>query len=30
MRSHEIQVRDPKGRFGAFFEDLLLSDEYYA
>jgi methionyl aminopeptidase len=26
----EIHVRDPKGRFGAFFEDMLLSDAYYA
>lgn len=26
----EIHVRDPKGRFGAFFEDMLLPDEYYA
>jgi len=26
----EIHVRDPKGRFGAFFEDMLLSDDYYA
>lgn len=25
----EIHVRDPQGRFGAFFEDMLLSDEYY-
>jgi methionyl aminopeptidase len=26
----EVHVRDPKGRFGAFFEDMLLPDEYYA
>jgi len=26
----EIQVRDPQMRFGAFFEDMLLGDEYYA
>jgi methionyl aminopeptidase len=26
----EIHVRDPKGKFGAFFEDMLLPDEYYA
>jgi methionyl aminopeptidase len=26
----EIHVRDPKGNFGAFFEDMLLPDEYYA
>jgi methionyl aminopeptidase len=25
----EIHIRDPKGRFGAFFEDMLLPDEYY-
>ncbi|SIT40184.1 Xaa-Pro aminopeptidase [Paraburkholderia piptadeniae] len=26
----ECHIRDPEGRFGAFFEDLLLPDEYYA
>jgi methionyl aminopeptidase len=26
----EIHVRDPQGRFGAFYEDMLLGDEYYA
>ncbi len=26
----EIHIRDPKGAFGAFFEDMLLPDEYYA
>jgi len=26
----EIHIRDPKGGFGAFFEDMLLPDEYYA
>jgi methionyl aminopeptidase len=25
----EIHVRDPQGRFGAFYEDMLLGDEYY-
>jgi methionyl aminopeptidase len=25
----EIHVRDPQKRFGAFFEDMLLDDEYY-
>jgi hypothetical protein len=25
----EIHIRDPKGCFGAFFEDMLLPDEYY-
>lgn len=25
----EIHVRDPQKRFGAFFEDMLLGDEYY-
>jgi len=26
----EIHLTDPQGRFGAFFEDMLLSDEDYA
>jgi hypothetical protein len=26
----EIHLRDPQGRFGAFFEDMLLDDSYYA
>jgi methionyl aminopeptidase len=26
----EIHIRDPKVSFGAFFEDMLLPDEYYA
>lgn len=26
----EIHLTDPKGRFGAFYEDMLLGDEYYA
>lgn len=26
----EIHLRDPQGRFGAFFEDMLLSDAHYA
>jgi methionyl aminopeptidase len=26
----EIHVRDPQGRFGAFFEDLLLDDAFYS
>lgn len=26
----EIHLRDPQGRFGAFFEDMLLDDDYYA
>jgi methionyl aminopeptidase len=26
----EIHLRDPQKRFGAFFEDMLLGDEYYA
>jgi methionyl aminopeptidase len=26
----EIHLRDPQQRFGAFFEDMLLGDEYYA
>jgi len=26
----EIHIRDPQKRFGAFFEDMLLGDEYYA
>jgi len=26
----EIHVRDPQGRFGAFFEDMLLDDSFYA
>ena len=26
----ECHIRDPQGRFGAFFEDMLLPDEYYA
>ena len=25
----EIHLRDPQRRFGAFFEDMLLGDEYY-
>ena len=25
----EIHIRDPQQRFGAFFEDMLLDDEYY-
>lgn len=25
----EIHVRDPQHRFGAFFEDMLLGDDYY-
>lgn len=25
----EIHLRDPRGRFGAFFEDMLLSDAHY-
>ena len=25
----EIHIRDPQKRFGAFFEDMLLGDEYY-
>ena len=25
----EIHLRDPQQRFGAFFEDMLLSDEFY-
>lgn len=25
----EIHLTDPQGRFGAFFEDMLLEDEYY-
>jgi methionyl aminopeptidase len=25
----EIHLRDPQKRFGAFFEDMLLGDEYY-
>jgi methionyl aminopeptidase len=25
----EIHLRDPQQRFGAFFEDMLLGDEYY-
>jgi methionyl aminopeptidase len=26
----EIHLRDPQHRFGAFFEDMLLDDEYYS
>jgi methionyl aminopeptidase len=26
----EIHIRDPQGRFGAFFEDLLLDDAFYS
>jgi hypothetical protein len=26
----EIHLTDPLGRFGAFFEDMLLEDSYYA
>ncbi|WP_341318721.1 M24 family metallopeptidase [Paraburkholderia sp. IMGN_8] len=26
----EIHLRDPQKRFGAFFEDMLLADEYYS
>ncbi|WP_413456588.1 M24 family metallopeptidase [Herbaspirillum huttiense] len=26
----EIHLRDPQGRFGAFFEDMLLDDSYYS
>lgn len=26
----EIHLNDPQGRFGAFFEDMLLEDAYYA
>lgn len=26
----EVHLRDPQGRFGAFFEDMLLDDSYYA
>jgi hypothetical protein len=26
----EIHLTDPQGRFGAFFEDMLLEDSYYA
>jgi hypothetical protein len=26
----EIHIRDPKHKFGAFFEDMLLPDPYYA
>jgi hypothetical protein len=26
----EIHLTDPQGRFGAFFEDMLLEDAYYA
>jgi len=26
----EIHLRDPQGRFGAFFEDMLLDDQFYA
>jgi hypothetical protein len=26
----EIHLTDPRGRFGAFFEDMLLEDSYYA
>ncbi|MEO6918590.1 MAG: M24 family metallopeptidase [Collimonas sp.] len=26
----EIHLRDPQGRFGAFFEDMLLDDRFYA
>ncbi|MFD4840845.1 M24 family metallopeptidase [Achromobacter sp. NPDC058515] len=26
----EIHLRDPQGRFGAFFEDMLLGDAHYA
>jgi hypothetical protein len=26
----EIHLTDPAGRFGAFFEDMLLEDGYYA
>lgn len=25
----EIHLRDPQGKFGAFFEDMLLDDEFY-
>jgi Xaa-Pro aminopeptidase len=25
----EIHIRDPEGRFGAFFEDMLLADSYF-
>lgn len=25
----EIHIRDPQGRFGAFFEDMLLGDSYF-
>jgi methionyl aminopeptidase len=25
----EIHLRDPQNRFGAFFEDMLLDDEFY-
>ena len=25
----EIHIRDPQGRFGAFFEDMLLADSYF-
>ena len=25
----EIHLRDPRGKFGAFFEDMLLDDQYY-
>jgi methionyl aminopeptidase len=26
----EIHLRDPQGKFGAFFEDMLLDDQFYA
>jgi methionyl aminopeptidase len=26
----EIHLTDPQGRFGAFFEDMLLDDSHYA
>ena len=26
----EIHIRDPEGKFGAFFEDMLLDDSYFA
>jgi hypothetical protein len=25
----EIHIRDVEGRFGAFFEDMLLADSYF-
>jgi hypothetical protein len=25
----EIHLRDPQGRYGAFFEDMLLDDAHY-